>query len=504
DNQNYKAEQILLDISGDINIAGVLLEGLPGMPITDENGRYSSRIPYGWGGTVTPIKEGLVMTPASRSYTAVAADQKNQDYFAEPLMLTITDVVKVNGQPVPGVKVTTNDGISSVTDTKGRYAIIVPYGWTGEIALHKEGYKFDPPSKPFANVVTNIRDGVSEQQSPFRARTSSRVRSIGAYSSSIGRTDNRRILVVPDGDVKSEELARMVEDMYVMSYILDERFKEPRMIRGVFRDFGDFFGRDNRQTEAVYMQGYGIVFMMEVDYTFTPAPQTPEQTAGEPNKEVDSTWQLAKERMFSPGTGSISRSGDGQEYEGQMVDELKADLVRTLKHASNIRNLAPNEWIVLSVTGTGSQSGVNVMGGWQVYGQSSSRMRAPSSSGRVGSYGGVRSSDGGGAAMGGYGGGGMMGGYGGAGMSGYGGSSMGGYGSSGMGGSAGGMMGGYGGGGMGGSAGGMMGGMGGYSEPNVSPSTVLTIRAMKADVDAFSEGELNFDEFRQRVQILMY
>ncbi len=34
--------------------------------------------------------------------------------------------------------------------------------------------------------------------------------------------------------------------------------------------------------------------------------------------------------------------------------------------------------------------------------------------------------------------------------------------------------------------------------------TVLTIRTKKADVDAFAEGKLSFEEFRQRATILAY
>ncbi len=68
-----------------------------------------------------------------------------------------------------------------------------------------------------------------------------------------------------------------------------------------------------------------------------------------------------------------------------------------------------------------------------------------------------------------------------------------------MGGGYGGGMGGYGGGfgfgfGMGG-----FGGMGGYYS-----ETVLTIRVKKSDVDAFAKDELDFDQFRQKVQIFLY
>ena len=94
---------------------------------------------------------------------------------------------------------------------------------------------------------------------------------------------------------------------------------------------------------------------------------------------------------------------------------------------------------------------------------------------------------------------------------------MGGYGSSGYGGGmGGGMSGGYvggysysggysdSGGGMGGGMGGFGGGMGGFGGTGTSAATVLTIRAKKSDIDAFAEGEQDFELFRQKVQIFTY
>jgi len=52
--------------------------------------------------------------------------------------------------------------------------------------------------------------------------------------------------------------------------------------------------------------------------------------------------------------------------------------------------------------------------------------------------------------------------------------------------------------------GGMGGGMGGYAETGVLPVTVLTIRVKKEDVDAFSKGDIDFEQFLRKVQILMY
>jgi hypothetical protein len=66
--------------SGGVGISGVTMIGLPGPPVTDGNGYYSSTISYGWSGTVTPTKTGYSFTPASRSYSNVTSNQLDQDY----------------------------------------------------------------------------------------------------------------------------------------------------------------------------------------------------------------------------------------------------------------------------------------------------------------------------------------------------------------------------------------------------------------------------------------
>jgi hypothetical protein len=81
---------------------------------------------------------------------------------------------------------------------------------------------------------------------------------------------------------------------------------------------------------------------------------------------------------------------------------------------------------------------------------------------------------------------------------------MGSGGMGGMMGGMGGMMGGYSGGMYGGGmGGGMMGGMA-YGEMGSPSATVLTIRAKKSDVDAFAKGELDSEQFQQKVEIFTY
>jgi hypothetical protein len=317
---------------------------------------------------------------------------------------------------------------------------------------------------------------------PMTAPPASRPYGMGAF----GLSRNRKVLVIPATNIEAENLVAITEDLQVMSHIFDERFKEPQEIQGVFVDFGDIFGRDRRSTEAIYMQGYGVLFLMEVNFTFSPEPEPHEQEVKETEEYVDPDWQRAKRKLFSPQSFGGRDLVPEEQYNAQQIDQIKTELIRTLKHTANIRNIKPDEWIILTVIGQARQSG----GMYEDYyrstdprtGTSRSRGRSSSRSGRSGGgmYGGgmdARSGMGG-----------MMGGMGG--MGGY--SEM--YGGRGMGGMGGGI------------GGGMYGGMGAiYSETGSASTTILTIRAKKTDVDRFAKGELDFEKFQQqKVEIFTY
>ncbi len=414
-------EEKTCTISGRVGLPGVMMQGLPGGPIvSDENGRYTVTVQGDWTGAVRPTKEGFVFQPPQRSYA-----------------IDLTHWPKDEARP----SFTNQDYVPHTVSETRRASYDGMYG---------------------------------ERYGTSRGRSR---RSTG-YQPGTGPVTSRRVLVVPSGEIKAEELAEVTEDMQVMSHILDERFSQTRRVQGIFTDFGDFFGRDNRETEAIYLQGYGVLFSMEVNFTFSPQPEPQAQQVGEPNEQADPTWQQARQEVFQPGARSRSGSSESTEEQSRrMVDELKKDLIATLKHAANIRGLQPDEWVILTVIGAGR--GFGAMGG----------MTAGGMMGGMGSYG---YSAGGSAYGGGFGGaaagsgrGGMMGGYGG-------GSS----GSSFSGGMAMGGMGGYG--GMG------MGGMAGPAEMGANSATVLTIRAKKADVDAFAGGELNAEQFQSKVRTVIY
>ena len=400
-------------ISGNTGVGGVVIKGLAGDPVSDEKGYYSVEVPYAWSGTITPTKEGYSFEPSSLAYSNVKADQTNQNYSA---------------------KTRSSDAPNSD-----------PYG-SLERSRSRSGRRGSAPGMDMMYGSTGSR---------------SRGTSNSGYKATI-RSAGRKALVIPAGEVNAKELAETVEDMHVMSHILDERFKQTRRIQDMFTDFGAFFGQDSRNTEATYLQGFGVLFLMEVNFTFSRPPKPQAKDPAETAEAVDSTWQKARQQVLSPGTSpGMGQRDSAGDYGSQMVEELKVELVKALKHAGNIRNIEPDEWIILTVIGGQRQFGVGgMMGGG---------MGAMMSGGM----------------------GGMMG------------SGMGGM----MSGGTGGMMSGGMGAGMGAGMGGGMGGggsFGGFVTTASSPSTVLTIRAKKSDVDDFAKGGSDLEQFQEKVTILTY
>ena len=87
-NQNYTGIVQTRIISGYVRTSSG--NGLSGVTVTfnnggstettDSSGYYNRKVNYGWGGTVTPSKDGYSFIPASRSYVDVISNQSNQDY----------------------------------------------------------------------------------------------------------------------------------------------------------------------------------------------------------------------------------------------------------------------------------------------------------------------------------------------------------------------------------------------------------------------------------------
>ncbi|MBN1973041.1 MAG: type II and III secretion system protein [Sedimentisphaerales bacterium] len=170
--QSFEVKVLTYTISGTLisdkrkPIEGITIISESGSTTTDDQGKFSFEVPYGWEGSIMPNPDqaGYTFNPQSYIYgeekPAVKSNLPNQNFTAKIQMFKITDVLEPGGKPMMGVDIIANPGdIKAKTDAKGEYTIEVPYGWTGEYIFKKPGYIFTPPSKSFTDVKSDFLMG---------------------------------------------------------------------------------------------------------------------------------------------------------------------------------------------------------------------------------------------------------------------------------------------------------------------------------------------------------
>ncbi len=141
-----------------IPIAGVAMAGFPGSIVTNASGVYTVTLSRGWSGTVTPQLVGWNFTPSGRTYFNVSGSQTTENYSGTPngLAFTISGFIRdVNSVPISGVAMT---GFPStiLSDTSGYYIGTVPRNWSGAISPQATGRNFEPVSRSYSNITSNV------------------------------------------------------------------------------------------------------------------------------------------------------------------------------------------------------------------------------------------------------------------------------------------------------------------------------------------------------------
>lgn len=149
--QDYKPQRKMFVISGSVMppMADVEMTGFPDKVVTDAAGKYTTSVPMGWGGTVTPKKTAYQFEPPSRPYTDLAKAMPDQSYKAADQMIVIAGTTGVQGAKLSGAGLPAN----LVSGPKGVYTVRVKYGWSGKITPVLEGYEFVPAEKEYANLT---------------------------------------------------------------------------------------------------------------------------------------------------------------------------------------------------------------------------------------------------------------------------------------------------------------------------------------------------------------
>ena len=175
-----------------------------------------------------------------------------------------------------------------------------------------------------------------------------------------GRGGPGKALVIRTSDADAKAQANLEEDLAVMSRILDKtvakKLDDDRGNR--FMGINVLFAPGSGSIRNLYLEGYGALFLLNVNFPLLPPPEKPEAT--KEKSEADSTWEEAKQELYgrSDAWAQVGKSfkfgmsaGPQQEYDKDKVDDLKESLLEALKNATNIRNLKADESITVCVFG---------------------------------------------------------------------------------------------------------------------------------------------------------
>ena len=176
------------------------------------------------------------------------------------------------------------------------------------------------------------------------------------------------VLVIPTNQMETEDIIAVNEDMNVMSRIFEENLEKAGLAQSGNRWFSSGYGYigdpfshwryGNSNLQTMYLQGYGAIFMINVDFPLTPPPPEPNQVEEQTDESTDQVWEQTKKQMFEP-QENIRRTQKTPkiEYDAEKVERLKATIIKSLRHAANIRAVRPDESVVVTITGSGEATG---------------------------------------------------------------------------------------------------------------------------------------------------
>ena len=172
-----------------------------------------------------------------------------------------------------------------------------------------------------------------------------------------------RTLVIRTSDTDPKAQANLEEDLAVMSRIfdkaLDQNLNDEHRQRAMGIDV--FFAPGSSPLRSIYLEGYGALFLVSVNFPLLPPPDKPAST--KEKSDTDSTWEEAKRELYgrSDAWGQFGKafkfstaSGPEQEYDEKKVEDIKEGLLEALKNATNIRNLKSDETLTVCVVGGAS------------------------------------------------------------------------------------------------------------------------------------------------------
>lgn len=222
-----------------------------------------------------------------------------------------------------------------------------------------------PPSPPVPAVIIHdaqhlaedtvhkLQNDIEKQTGQLQQQMQQEVKSLKNHVRYIGRrVTGGKSLVVRSSDMTPPEQKNLEEDLAVMTHILDkalsDRFADDQSAR-VAMGINVTFVPGEHPMRSLYLDGYGALFFVNVNFPLLAPPAAKNVEKEKP--PTDSTWEEARQELYGQPAGRTSESRSHPEYDATKVKELKDALLDSMKDASNIRGIQPDESITVCVIG---------------------------------------------------------------------------------------------------------------------------------------------------------
>lgn len=147
--------------------------------------------------------------------------------------------------------------------------------------------------------------------------------------------------------------AALEEDLSIMAHILNKAAEEipgghgrPMNALGVEL----FYTPNSTPMRSLYLDNYGAVFFLNVGFPLVAPAEKPQDE----KPAADSTWEDARQEIYGQRMPGAMAGGPEEDYSQEKVDKLKETLLESLKNATNIRELKPEEFVTIWVSGGAS------------------------------------------------------------------------------------------------------------------------------------------------------
>lgn len=250
-------------------------------------------------------------------------------------------------------------------------AITAALTCVGAINISAQDEPPSPPSPPPVTVIHDVQSVAEGAVHKAQADVENQMRQVQTQLTKLkdrvfmarrGKAD--KSLVVRSSDMAPRVQSDLQEDMTIMTHILDktvaERSSDDEAGR-VAMGINVSFVPGESPTRSIYVDGYGALFFLNVNFPLLPPPV--EKNVEKEEAPKDSAWEQAKQEVYGQPGGKSWNPGPQVEYNAAKVTGLTNAILDALKNASNVRSVRLDESITVCVIGAPSRVPMRLVSG---------------------------------------------------------------------------------------------------------------------------------------------